>query len=253
MNAISTLPWSEPGEITKSHLQRFMHLESLQSHQSPYKSYSAVARCALRDFGNAFGMSLTAQHLDRAIRCLLLPEIIPAAGRILKTLRNAGYTVIGVPGVDSRTFKKYFAKTLSRYFDELLLTGSAELLYSGLSTRHVRKLLTFSTSRHPRLVPSQILMVTTGLFRTIPSVHAAGIPSLLVRNNRAMESMLTIRSADPTYVVGDLKEVRRLLRNPPKDPVAFDPDYTLFDDPAVLIGPYYFCNECLHYDSDCTS
>jgi hypothetical protein len=210
----------------------------------PATSYPYLAHNALQELCIAYGVIPTSKDLDRAVQTLLSPIVTAGAETVLDDLHLAGFTLIALTGIDSSTFDKYFRSSLYSRIDQVIPSATSASLYSRCPSL-MSDLLDMCRTLHPGIQPTSVLVVTTGIFRTVPPAHALGIPSVLVRHKDSVESLVRFRSADPTAVVENLAAIPLLIKNKVVDVTALGPEWNVFESPSILIDPYYFCNSYL--------
>lgn len=144
--------------------------------------------------------------------------------------------------VDRATFDKYFAAEIRGRFDRIIYPPAASAVCS-ISRSHCSALLEAAREIYTSLEPSNILVITTGIFRTAPSAHELGIPSVLLQHRQAVESLSPFRLVHPTHVISDLSALPDLLKG--KSLQAEKYDQPKFRRLSLLIEPFYYCNAYL--------
>ena len=148
--------------------------------------------------------------------------------------------------MDATTFDKHFAPTVANHFHTIVSSKDCSLLYAE-SGPVMDSLLIASRIAHPDIKSENILVVTTGLFRTISAASALDIPCLWLKRSGAVESCSLFRFADPICVVEQLSAIPAILGNKALIPVDLNnEEWEMSHMPSFLLKPYYYCNSYLH-------
>ncbi|KAL0945789.1 hypothetical protein HGRIS_012077 [Hohenbuehelia grisea] len=205
-------PWKHrysPVELLKFYVE----FESIRS-SDRLQSVSQTA--VFKDVARYLDVQVEDSSIENAIERHLQGPVFTESVNVLKSLACAGYISMALPStVDQTTVASIVGISPALFSVDVAAqnqTLSWDLVFA------------FFKAHHPTVHQSQILVVSSELYRICEPASHAGFPTAFFKGKGTRSATLSIPTIVPTYTLTNLDELLPLLDNPnsvlpPKEPV----------------------------------
>jgi len=152
-------------------------------------------------------MSVEEPTIDSALKHHALPRLYPETSTAIASFMDQGYSLLTLP---------------SRSPDHLALLSQLPGLSLAPASASF-SWVSLCSQTHLTLRWSQILVVTSDIYRTAQPARATGFPTAFIKRVGSRSAKLSTPTAPPTYILTALSELLPALKDPASVPKPQDP------------------------------
>ena len=207
-------------EHSEENVLYYLDVEALVAFHNPDLRYVEVVRRTLEQLLEYGGLTRAASAVEDAVEDLLCPVVMPDVLPALSSLEALGYEVVLWCPVDQATFSARIRPRLPERVASLA-TVACDVGYAlGIARAGplFERLAETCGTLCPGTSAPQVLVVTTGHFRTIEPAHEAGFPTAFLLRDRVTESRFNLDTSMPNFASGSLVELVEQLSLHRSDP-----------------------------------
>ncbi|KAG1717675.1 hypothetical protein EDB19DRAFT_1183752 [Suillus lakei] len=200
--------------LSPTHLDRrrlsqvYLECELMRHRGDPDALYTDIVRHALEDVCTFIGVPLSEVLLCEAVQTILQPGLYADAEAAVRTLLDQGFTVVGLPIPDAKSFslpQLPFGLTVDDQPAPLSdLFGQNPSMFSGLLER--------CQLACGIVEKTQVLVVTSSRYRVMEPASVAGFPTVLVQRPGCLGLGVKLGTSDPTLEIDGLQALQMQLQ-----------------------------------------